>query len=74
MMRAYVPRSVRDCEHIQDQLAIIFVVESVDSYYQSLTRKGIEFVNVPQNQKDWGIRLAHFRDPAGNLIEINQGL
>ncbi|TMV50679.1 VOC family protein [Paenibacillus mesophilus] len=58
----------------QDQLAVIFEVESVNDYYKKFTSKGIEFVNAPQDRRDWGIRLAHFRDPAGNLIEINQGL
>jgi len=32
----------------------------------------ILMVNKPKNMNDWGIRLAHFRDPDGNLIEINQ--
>lgn len=27
-----------------------------------------------QDRPDWGVRVAHFRDPDGNLIEINQNL
>jgi catechol 2,3-dioxygenase-like lactoylglutathione lyase family enzyme len=26
------------------------------------------------DRPEWGIRTAHFRDPDGNLIEINQPL
>ncbi|WEK56097.1 MAG: VOC family protein [Candidatus Cohnella colombiensis] len=58
----------------QDNIALIFAVEDVDRYFRVLRDKGVNFINEPQTREDWGIRLAHFRDPAGNLIEINQGL
>jgi lactoylglutathione lyase len=32
--------------------------------------KGVSFLTEPKNRPDWGIRTAHFRDPAGNLLEI----
>ncbi|WP_227379789.1 VOC family protein [Haladaptatus halobius] len=57
----------------QDEVALIFRVESVDETHQSLRRK-IEFVTEPHDRPDWGIRVAHFRDPNGNLIEINRSL
>ncbi|MGM0885175.1 MAG: VOC family protein [Bacillota bacterium] len=56
----------------QDKLALIFAVDNVDETYEELVNKGVEFLNSPLDRNDWGIRLAHFRDPAGNLIEINQ--
>jgi lactoylglutathione lyase len=55
-----------------DKLCLIFHVDSVDEYYNSLKEKGVQFVNEPHDRKDWGIRVAHFRDPDGNLIEINE--
>lgn len=55
-----------------DKLCLIFRVESVDEQYQSLKEKGVQFIDEPHDRKDWGIRVAHFRDPDGHLIEINE--
>lgn len=57
----------------QDEVALIFRVKSVDETYQTL-RETIGFVTEPHDRPDWGIRVAHFRDPDGNLIEINRSL
>jgi catechol 2,3-dioxygenase-like lactoylglutathione lyase family enzyme len=57
-----------------DTVALIFAVENVDATYVALQAKGVTFTAEPQDHPDWGIRTAHFRDPAGNLIEINQSL
>jgi predicted enzyme related to lactoylglutathione lyase len=57
-----------------DTVALIFAVENVDAAYAALQAKGVTFTAEPQDHPDWGIRTAHFRDPAGNLIEINQSL
>ena len=59
--------------HHQDEVALIFRVASVDETYQTLQEK-IEFITEPHDRPDWGIRVAHFRDPDGNLIEINRSL
>lgn len=58
----------------QDNVTVIFDVEGVDDEYERLRGRGITFVTAPQDRPDWGIRTAHFRDPDGNLIEINQSL
>jgi len=58
----------------QDVMSLIFEVSSVDEAYQLLKTKGVKFVLLPTDRPDWGIRTAHFRDPDGNLIEINQEL
>lgn len=55
-----------------DKLCLIFHVESVDEAYNSLREKGVQFINAPHDRRDWGIRVAHFRDPDGNLIDINE--
>jgi catechol 2,3-dioxygenase-like lactoylglutathione lyase family enzyme len=57
-----------------EQVMLIFAVESVDAAYDELTAKGLAFVTKPTDMPDWGVRVAHFRDPAGTLIEINQPL
>jgi lactoylglutathione lyase len=65
-------RSARaDC---QDPIALILAVDVVDVAYQELTAKGVAFVTQPMDRPHWGIRTAHFRDPDGNLIEINEPL
>lgn len=56
---------------VQDASALIFFVKDVDAAYIELKKRGIIFVTQPFDRKDWGIRVAHFRDPNGNLIEIN---
>jgi catechol 2,3-dioxygenase-like lactoylglutathione lyase family enzyme len=58
----------------QDGLALIFEVEDVDICHRNLKEKGVQFLEAPQDFMDWGIRAAYFRDPDGNLIEINSGI
>jgi lactoylglutathione lyase len=57
-----------------DRAMIIFEVEDVDVRYEALKTRGVTFTHPPEDHADWGIRTAHFRDPAGNLIEINKAL
>ncbi|MED4617948.1 VOC family protein, partial [Priestia megaterium] len=47
-----------------------FEVENVDKTYNYLRENGIEFVTEPHDRKEWRSRIAHFRDPDKNLIEI----
>lgn len=58
----------------QDRVCLCFLVENVDETCQRLAAQGVELVAPPTDHRDWGIRTAHFRDPVGNLIEINQSL
>ena len=43
----------------------------VDEYYNDLKAKGIEFVGEPRDIYEWYCRVVLFRDPEGNLLEIN---
>ena len=56
----------------QDFVCLVFAVEDVDHAYRSLVKKGVRPLNEPHDRKDWGIRCFHFRDPDGNLIEVNR--
>ncbi|WP_083804290.1 VOC family protein [Oceanithermus profundus] len=56
----------------KDSVCLIFGVASVDETSEYLRLKGVRMVVEPTDHPDWGIRTAHFRDPDGNLIEINQ--
>lgn len=58
----------------QDHICLVFGVENVDEFCRTLTAKGVLLVAQPTNHPDWGVRTAHFRDPDGNLIEVNQSL
>ena len=46
-------------------------VADVESTYAELKAKGVTFVQ-PPTDKPWGLRIAHFSDPEGNLWEITQ--
>lgn len=56
-----------------DKAALIFKVENVEEKYEELREK-VEFITEPAAQGGWGIKVAHFRDPAGSLIEIYESL
>ncbi|MDG5786262.1 VOC family protein [Evansella sp. AB-P1] len=57
----------------RDKTALIFKVNSVEEKYQELKGK-VNFITEPTEQKDWGIKVAHFRDPADSLIEIYENI
>lgn len=54
----------------QSSFLFQFKVEDVDKAYKHLREKDITFVNEPHDRTEWGARIAHLRDPDGNLIEI----
>ena len=45
-------------------------VDDVDAAYEELRSKGAEFIRAPQD-RHWGLRCAHFKDPDGNVWEIH---
>ncbi|MFB9328291.1 VOC family protein [Paenibacillus aurantiacus] len=57
-----------------DRVVLIFTVENVDAAYERLRSSGVAFEKEPHDTPEWGHRVAYFRDPAGNLIELNQGI
>ncbi|HEX9596091.1 MAG TPA: VOC family protein [Anaerolineales bacterium] len=57
-----------------DRAAVSFEVEDVDDAYQELSAKGVNFITKPHNQDAWVLRVAHFRDPEGNLFELYKRL
>jgi len=57
-------------ETLQDKFAIIVQVDSVNDSYNLLLSKGVLFLTEPKDMTAWGIRVAHFRDPENNLIEL----
>jgi catechol 2,3-dioxygenase-like lactoylglutathione lyase family enzyme len=57
-----------------DSFALIFEVDEVESKYNELQKTGVTFITEPTVREDWGIKVSHFRDPGGNLIEIYESL
>lgn len=57
-------------ENCREKVAIIIKVEDVDKAYTLLSEKKLVFINTPQDMPGWGIRVAHLRDPEGNLLEL----
>lgn len=57
-----------------DQALLTFQVADVDAAYAALRQAGVAFVTEPHDQEAWVLRVAHLRDPEGNLIELNAPL
>ena len=53
-----------------DDMMVVLEVDDVDVKVRELEERGLRFVSPPTDQPDWGIRVAHFRDPDGNLAEL----
>lgn len=52
---------------------VIFEVENTEAAYQKL-RHSVKFITSPTAQGGLGGKVAHFRDPAGTLIELNEAI
>lgn len=52
-------------------VVVVLATHDVDAAAGVLREKGVALVSEPADRPDWGIRTAHFRDPAGHLIEVN---
>lgn len=57
----------------RDDVALVFSVDDVDNAFERLS-PDTEFVTEPHDRPEWGIRVAHFRDPDGTLVEVNEPL
>ena len=50
-------------------VGVSFAVTDARAAHAALTAKGVMFEGEPKEQ-DWGGVLAHFRDPAGNVLTL----
>jgi predicted enzyme related to lactoylglutathione lyase len=46
-----------------------FAVADLGAFYDEMMQRGVEFMAPPQKQS-WGGGIAHFRDPAGNILSV----
>lgn len=44
---------------------------NLEEDYQRLKAAGVDFLGKPQFIKDWDMTCVYFRDPEGNLFELN---
>jgi predicted enzyme related to lactoylglutathione lyase len=54
-----------------DRVVLCFAVVDVDAAFIAAVDGGAEVVTEPHHQEAWFLRVAHLRDPDGNLIELN---
>ena len=54
-----------------DTVVAIIPSDDLDKDYQRLKEAGVHFLGEPQLIEDWGMRCTYFRDPEGNLFELN---
>lgn len=54
-----------------DTIVAIIPSDNLDKDYNQLKEKGVQFLGEPQFIEDWGMRCTYFRDPEGNLFELN---
>ena len=58
----------------QDTVVLCLDVDDVDAFAKRVQAHGVTLDTEPTDIPDWMLRVAHFRDPDGNLIEINKNL
>ena len=59
---------------ISDTVVIILPTKDIQKDYAKLTANGVTFLGEPQKIEAWGgFTSAYFRDPEGNLFELNDG-
>ena len=54
-----------------DPVVVAFAVDDVDAAFARMSAAGGAVAGPPTDQPQWMLRVAHFRDPCGNLVEIN---
>lgn len=50
-------------------VGISMTIDNIDAAYETLSGRGVRFEGPPEKQ-EWGGTLAHFRDPAGNVLTL----
>lgn len=54
-----------------DTVTAVIPTLDLDGDYQRLKEAGVIFLNEPQKIEAWGMHCTYFRDPEGNLFELN---
>lgn len=54
-----------------DTVTAVIPTTDLDGDYLRLKEAGVPFLGEPQYIEAWGMRCTYFRDPEGNLFELN---
>lgn len=54
-----------------DTVVAVIPSDDLEKDYKRLKEAGVQFLGEPQTIEDWGMRCTYFRDPEGNLFELN---
>ena len=54
-----------------DTVVAVIPTLDLDGDYLRLKEAGVPFLGEPQRIEAWGMRCTYFRDPEGNLFELN---
>lgn len=54
-----------------DTVVAVIPTLDLDGDYLRLKEAGVPFLGKPQYIEEWGMRCTYFRDPEGNLFELN---
>lgn len=54
-----------------DTVVAVIPTDDLDGDYLRLKQAGVVFLGEPQYIESWGMRCTYFRDPEGNLFELN---
>ncbi len=57
-----------------EKVVICLEVADVDAAVENLSKAGLHPISGAADQPEWRVRVAHYRDPAGNIVEINNAL
>ena len=68
------PTAEDNARAAKDTALIAFEVEDVDAAVVELEARGAQFVREAHDQPEWFMRVAHLRDPDGNLVELFHSL
>jgi len=58
----------------QDRVGLILKIHNLDDIYHDLRKAGVSFAEPPTQNKEFAIKVAYLRDPAGNLIGLFEPL
>ncbi|MCL2574982.1 MAG: VOC family protein [Defluviitaleaceae bacterium] len=56
-----------------DTIAAIITSSNFEEDYNKLKKQGVEFLDESQFVSGWEMLCVYFRDPEGNLFELNNG-
>ncbi len=61
-------------DNCQDKVGLILHVQNMDDIYHELRQANVEFAESPTQNNEFSLKVAYFRDPAGNLIGLFEAM